>query len=479
MLKGLTASGTVHRHTGWRDYVAALALLVVVLLVRLQLVPLLGKQSPLLAFILPVLVASFLWGRGPAIVVGLGAPLLVTPVFHPQFEWAAPLGWLAHVVFFLLISAGAIVLIDQMQRARRELARSEKRFRQLADAMPQIVYVLAPDRTVQYVNRQWREYTGSDVAAEPALREIIPEEDLRALYAAWAEHSPKHQPYSSEFRMRSQTGELRWFLRRAAPIVGDNGEVEMWVGTSTDIHEQKLTEEALREADRRKDEFLAMLAHELRNPLAPIMNISSILDSRAVADPMVQQMSGILKRQTMHLARMVDDLLDVSRITRGTIRLQPALLALQQVVERAVEGVQPLLNAKKQTVDQVLPSAPAMVEGDLVRLTQVLGNLLTNASKFSPEGSRLHLLLEVEESEAHLHVRDPGIGMDPASLPRIFDLFMQADQSLDRSQSGLGIGLTIAKRLVELHGGRIEARSEGVGQGSEFIVTLPLIRAKD
>jgi len=379
------------------------------------------------------------------------------------------------VCFFLLISGGAIFLIDQMQRTRRDLARSELRFRQLADAMPQIVYVLAPDRSVQYVNRRWREYTGADEAQGDGLTKLIPEEDLNALYAAWAENSPKHQAYAAEFRMRTPSGELRWFLRRAAPVFDELGNVEMWVGTSTDIHEQKMALQALMDADRRKDEFLAMLAHELRNPLAPIMNISSILESPNVEAPMVRQMSGILKRQTAHLARLVDDLLDVSRITRGTIRLQEERVFVQQAIERALEAVQPLLTAKSQLIESEVPREKAEIRGDLVRLTQIISNLLANASKFSPEGSSIHLRLETKEQHARITIRDRGIGIDASTLPRIFELFMQADQSLDRSQGGLGIGLTIAKRLVELQGGQILAKSEGPGKGSEFIVTLPLI----
>jgi PAS domain S-box-containing protein len=458
----------------WVGYAAALALLATTLLVRIQLIPVLGHDSPLLAFVLPVLIAAMLWGCGPAILIAALTPLLVTPVLHAHFDWRDPIGWLAHVVFFLIVSAVLIALIHQVQRARREVARSEQRFRQLADAMPQIVYVLAPDRSVRYVNRRWREYTGHEQAQGESLSKLIPEEDLRALYEAWAANAPSHQAYAAEFRLRGVDGELRWFLRRAAPILDERGTVEMWIGTSTDIHDQKLAQQALVDADRRKDEFLAMLAHELRNPLAPILNISSILESPGADLSMAKRVGAILKRQTTHLARMVDDLLDVSRITRGTIRLQLARVSLQAVIDRTLESVQPFVSARSHTVRVAMPEKEVLFTGDLVRLTQVFGNLLTNASKFSADGSPIDLEVQVDEN-IRVTVRDSGVGIDAEHLPRIFDLFMQADASLDRSQGGLGIGLTVAKRLVELHGGKIEVSSEGAGKGSEFVVTLPVV----
>jgi signal transduction histidine kinase len=274
--------------------------------------------------------------------------------------------------------------------------------------------------------------------------------------------------------LRSKSGELRWFLRRTAPIFNENGTVDMWIGTSTDIHEQKQTQTALLEADKRKDEFLAMLAHELRNPLAPLLSIASILEHRASDPTAVQQMGGILKRQTSHLARLVDDLLDVSRITRGKINLKRERVILQSALERALEGMHPRLIAKSQAIKLAVPQRPVSVDGDLVRLTQVLGNLLSNASKFSPPDSTIYVSLDAIGREARITIRDPGVGIDRQFLPLVFELFVQADQSLDRSQGGLGIGLTIVKQLVELHGGRVEAHSEGVNSGSEFVVTLPL-----
>ncbi|MGH8188038.1 MAG: PAS domain-containing hybrid sensor histidine kinase/response regulator, partial [Steroidobacteraceae bacterium] len=369
---------------------------------------------------------------------------------------------------------GVVRDLTARHSVQQALARSERRFQDMADALPDIVFVIGQDRKLHYLNRRWQEYTGRATAEWADLQELVPEADLKRLEQAWHENEPRAQGYSVEFRLRNKTGELRWFLRRSVPVMNAEGEVELWIGTSTDIHEQKLAQGALTEADRRKNEFLAMLAHELRNPLAPIVNIASILQSKAGDPTSVQHMSDILKRQTSHLARLVDDLLDVARVTRDKIQLHKEPLILRTAVDRALEGVHPLLIARSQAVKLVSAARPIRIEGDLVRLTQVIGNLLTNASKFSPDGATIFVTLEENLGEARVRVRDQGIGVDGQLLPLIFDLFMQADQSLDRAQGGLGIGLTVAKRLVELHGGRIEAHSDGPGRGSEFIVALPL-----
>ena len=239
-------------------------------------------------------------------------------------------------------------------------------------------------------------------------------------------------------------------------------------------HRKLLDSEArLLEADRRKNEFLAMLAHELRNPLASILNIAPILGRRAYEPSTVRQMSGVLLRQASHLARLVDDLLDVARITRGKIELRPQSLVVQEVIEHALEVARPLIAARQQSVAFDPPPQPLKVDADPVRLTQVIGNLLSNAAKFSPDGARIQVTAAQVDGAVQIGVRDEGAGIDAQILPHVFDLFVQGDQSLDRSQGGLGIGLTVAKRLVELHGGRIEVRSDGPGRGSEFTIVLP------
>jgi signal transduction histidine kinase/ActR/RegA family two-component response regulator len=233
------------------------------------------------------------------------------------------------------------------------------------------------------------------------------------------------------------------------------------------------SEEALREAGRRKDEFLAMLGHELRNPLAPIRNAVEVLRKPGVPDSVLQWSRDVIDRQVNHLARLVDDLLDVSRIIQGKISLHATLLDLAAVIEQAVEASRPLIEGRRHELAVSLPEGPLHVKGDLVRLAQIVSNLLNNAAKYTDTGGRIRLEVEVSENWVVITVRDNGVGIPASLLPQVFDLFIQADQSLARAQGGLGIGLTLVKRLVEMHGGRVEAQSAGPGQGSEFRVWLP------
>ncbi|KQT10880.1 hybrid sensor histidine kinase/response regulator [Ramlibacter sp. Leaf400] len=231
---------------------------------------------------------------------------------------------------------------------------------------------------------------------------------------------------------------------------------------------------AVQEADRRKNEFLAMLAHELRNPLAPIRNAVHIMQGKDVAPPTMGWARDVISRQADHMARLIDDLLDVSRIVQGKVVVKPEKMSLASLIERSAESSMPRLDARDQRLELELPQQPVVLEGDSVRLAQVLSNLINNASKFSPVDSRILVKAAYSaEGKVRITVKDQGTGIDPAFLPHIFDLFAQADQSLDRSQGGLGIGLTLVKHLVELHGGTVDATSEGVGKGTEVSVTLP------
>jgi PAS domain S-box-containing protein len=250
----------------------------------------------------------------------------------------------------------------------------------------------------------------------------------------------------------------------------------------TDITELKELEKELRrraaelaEADQRKDEFLAMLAHELRNPLAPIRNAVQVLRLVGAGDGQADWARDVIDRQVQHLTRLVDDLLDVSRITRGKIQLQKAPIALAAVVGRAVETIRPLMDGRRHALTTALPTEPLWVHGDMTRLAQILGNLLTNAAKYTPDGGLICLAAERAGAEAIVRVKDNGAGIGLDLLPRVFDLFAQGDQSLDRSEGGLGIGLALVRSLVQLHGGRVEAHSDGPGRGSEFIVFLPAL----
>jgi signal transduction histidine kinase len=253
------------------------------------------------------------------------------------------------------------------------------------------------------------------------------------------------------------------------------GGERMFTGLVRDITDRKRAEQALREADRRKTEFLATLAHELRNPLAPIRNSLEIL-GRAAADPdVLRRARETIERQVSHMVRLVDDLLDVSRITRDKLELRRTRVELASVVHQAVETCRPLAEMGDLAIELALPGHPVFLDADPVRLAQVFSNLLNNACKYTGRGGTIRVGAERRGADVVVSVKDSGVGISPDKLESIFEMFTQLETTLERSRSGLGIGLTLAKRLVDLHGGSIEARSPGLGQGSEFVVRLPAL----
>lgn len=244
------------------------------------------------------------------------------------------------------------------------------------------------------------------------------------------------------------------------------------------IEERERSERALRLADRRKDEFLATLGHELRNPLAPLLTGLELLKAAKISDPRVTQTAAIMERQIHHLIRLVDDLLEVSRITRGLIDLQREPLDLTAILQSVVDAARPLVESSRHELHLVVPHEPVPVTGDVVRLTQVFSNLLTNAVKYTNPGGRIRVELTRRGDRARVSVSDNGIGIAADQLTSIFDMFTQVDRSNRRAQGGLGIGLTLVRSLIDLHGGVVEARSAGAGRGSEFIVMLPMRAAQ-
>ncbi|HVC65899.1 MAG TPA: CHASE3 domain-containing protein, partial [Candidatus Dormibacteraeota bacterium] len=260
-----------------------------------------------------------------------------------------------------------------------------------------------------------------------------------------------------------------------APIRDARGRIVGVVLVFRDITQRRGSERALEDADRRKDEFLAMLAHELRNPLAPIRNAAHTLALLGTGDDRVRWVSGVIERQVGLMTRLVDDLLDVSRITSGKITLQRTTVSVQEVLAQAVETARPLAESRGQALEADVPEDAGWVDGDPARLAQAVGNLLDNAIKYTDDGGRIWLRARVEAHEVVIVVEDSGVGVDPELLPHVFDLFIQADRSLERKQGGLGLGLTLVRRLVEMHGGRVEAASPGPGLGSAFTIRLPCL----
>lgn len=548
------------------------------------------------------------------------------------------------------IASQAAVAIDNaklLQRAHQ----TELRYRELADAMPQIVWTATPDGEIDYFSKRWYELTGLDEASsigEGWLSALHPDDRERCQYV-WRTAVKSQTVYEIEYRFRDLDNDTyRWYLARAFPVIDSEKRTVRWIGTCTDIHRQKISEQSLqflsqaskelaslvnvrstlqrlahlavplfadcavvdlttpsgnvsrveiahmnpekcrimhllneqyplnrdspygshrvvrtgrtefmsnlpdavlqqiacspehlkllrrlgllsyicvpitvrdrrigaftfftsdsgrhyspddvfvaedlahraaiavenaklyqevRQADRRKDEFLAMLAHELRNPLAPIRNAVHILGMPNLDESTAEQARDIMRRQVDHMVRLVDDLLDVSRIMRGKIDLRKEPVYIAEIVGRAVETVQPLIESRQHQLNLDILEQPLLVQADPVRLSQVVANLLSNAAKYTDMNGEITIAVRKEEDQAVIAVRDNGIGIDEHLLPHVFDLFTQAEVGRDRSLGGLGIGLTLVRRLVEMHEGRVAAHSEGPGTGSEFLVYLPL-----
>jgi PAS domain S-box-containing protein len=367
------------------------------------------------------------------------------------------------------------IAIDITERKMAEIAlqESENRFRMMANATPSLIWTAAPDGSITFLSDRWFEYSGFSREQELNIRSsILHPDDAERRRQVWEKALRDGTPYETEVRMRRYDGEYRWFISRAAPIRDEKGAIKGWFGSTTDIHDRKLAEQALQEADRRKDRFLATLAHELRNPLAPIRNSLHIL-RLGIGDGSIEQVHEMMERQVNHMVRLVDDLLEVSRITRGQIDLRKAPLDLAVVIQNAVETSRPLIEAAGHRLDISLPSGPVLLIADSVRLAQVFSNLLNNAAKYTGRGGQIRLEVRREKNTAVISVRDSGIGISADMLPHIFDMFSRANRG-GHAGGGLGIGLALARSLVQMHGGRIEAHSEGAGRGSEFIVRLPL-----
>lgn len=495
--------------------------------------------------------------------------------------------------------------VSERVLAEEKLRASELRFRLMADSIPQMVWIADAAGRPIFFNQQWRAYTGSEVVmptAEDVSRIFIHPEDDATTIAEWNLARREGRVFNIEHRIRSKSGQYRWFLARAEPYRDpDSGEIVRWFGTSTDVHDRKQAEAALKKSerryrslfesidegfciiemlfdgdgkpsdyrfcevnsmfeqqtglrdaqgktmrelvpehdqhwfdiygkvaltgepirfenvaeklhrwfdvyafrvdepaerrvavlfkditehrrieqdlqltDRRKDEFLAMLAHELRNPLAPISAAADLLRLGRLDAARVRQTSEIIGRQVRHMTSLVNDLLDVSRVTRGLIKLELATLEVGRIVADAVEQARPLLDARRHHFSVSLAPEPVFVQGDAKRLVQVIANLLNNAAKYTPEGGHVALTMAVRGERVRLAVADDGIGMAPGLAHQVFELFAQAERGSDRSQGGLGIGLALVKSLVELHHGSVNAHSAGLGLGSEFSVSLPL-----
>ncbi|MDB4931427.1 MAG: Chemotaxis protein methyltransferase CheR [Myxococcaceae bacterium] len=364
-------------------------------------------------------------------------------------------------------SGELVARVTALVRTRQHLERAERAeraFRSLLEHLPDLVVALDRGGRVTFVNAEAARVLGArrerllGVAAAEVLPGFVVGEGDAPLADARADYPIGDRVYAP--------------FARAIPT----SELASTVVVLRDVTLDRAAADAARRADQRKDEFLAMLGHELRNPLSAIATALHLTSLRP-DDPRVNARArDVLVRQTAHMTRMIDDLLDVSRITRGKIQLRRGPLDLAATLERALETARPALNARHQRVEVAIADAPLGVDGDPTRLEQVLVNLLQNAAKYTPDGGRVWVSAGREGDEVVARVRDDGVGIPAEALPQIFDLFSQVESSLERAQGGLGIGLTLVRTIVAMHGGSVAARSEGAGRGSEFVVRLPYAR---
>jgi PAS domain S-box-containing protein len=371
--------------------------------------------------------------------------------------------------------------LSQSKKTEAALRESEARFRVLSECMPQMVWTARPDGRFDYFNRIFLEYAGfhRDQLTEWSWTNLIHPDDVGLHSEKWNRSLASSDMFEMELRVLNNHGEYRWHLSRALPVFRGDGQITMWVGTNTDIHDQKQAEESLREEHHRKDKFLALLAHELRNPLAPLSNAIQVFQSTRVDPENSASLLGIMQRQIRHLTRLIDDLLDLARITTGRMRLRREPIVAKSVVDAAVEAVQPLMTERRHELSVCVPDEELWLDADSARLTQVLTNLLHNAAKYTDAGGKLDLTVQRQRASVCFRVSDNGAGISPVMLPKIFDLFMQAELTLNRAHGGLGVGLTLVRTLVEMHGGTVSAFSEGVGRGSVFVIQLPILESSN
>jgi PAS domain S-box-containing protein len=358
-----------------------------------------------------------------------------------------------------------------------DMAHQRKQYEAILSNTPDFAYVFDLNHRFTYANEGLLAMWGK------TREEAIGKTCLELGYEPW--HAALHdreidQIATTRKPIRGEVPFTGTFGRRdydyvLVPVLGADGEVVAVAGTTRDITERKQMEAALRESDRRKDEFIAMLAHELRNPVAPIRNAGEILARLATDDRQVA-LAGVLKRQTDQLSHLLDDLLEVARITQGRIELRREIVAIQTCVQIAVEAVEPTIKERHQRLSVTREGLSIFVHADKVRLAQCIANLLMNAAKFTPAGGDIRVNTRVAEGQAIIEVADTGAGIAADLLPKIFELFVQGQRSLDRSEGGLGIGLSVCKQLIEMHGGHVTGSSDGVGHGSIFSIHLPLAR---
>jgi len=368
-----------------------------------------------------------------------------------------------------------IIDITEGKRAEQSLRESEARFRAVAEASPALTWQVDTHGNAVFLNQRFMEMFGmtADMLMPTGWQSIIHPDDASGYMAALQQALRDRSRFQQRVRVKTETGEWRWLESYALPWFTADDEYAGHVGVSIDITDAVNAEAALVETSRRKDEFLATLAHELRNPLAPISNALALI-ARPDGVKAIPRLLPVINRQVNYMVRLVDDLLEISRISSGKIELRQAPVNLAVVLRNAIEASMSLINEKEHKLSVFIPEAPLIVYADAVRLEQVFRNLLNNAARYTRKGGQIWLTAHQEDEDAVVSVRDNGIGILAGMLPRLFDMFAQERRNGVGTQEGLGIGLNLVARLLQMHGGSVEAMSGGRDRGSEFVVRLPL-----
>ncbi len=483
----------------WARYGLAVVCVAIAALLERTLAPVLGPM-PMALYFPAVLVAAWFGGLGPGLLataLSLAVPDLLGTASPLASGVADPLEALRRFVFVVVgIITSWLNEVVYRQRLQLEAAvadaqESEKRFRLTADYAPMMVWMAGPDMACDWFNRRWLEFRGRGLEQELGdgwSAGVHPDDRQRCAQVRQAAVEER-RPFEHEYRLQRHDGEYRWVLDQGVPRQGRDGRFAGFIGCCLDVESIKraqaenerllaVAEESREEADaasRAKDVFLATVSHELRNPLNAIVGWAHILRSEGTSPAEIKQGAEIIAQSAQAQVRLIEELLDVSRIITGTMRLNQRLLDLLPIVTAAVDALRPAAAAKDLHFELRAPgSAPVL--GDADRMRQVVTNLVSNAINYTPQGGRIEVELRCEGMEAVLAVNDSGVGIAPEFLPHVFEAFRQSETSSRRSHRGLGIGLSVVRHLVHKHGGRVTAQSDGPGLGSRFTVRLPMAR---
>lgn len=421
--------------------------------------------------------------RVPLYTAALCTPLMVIGYFPAPDMGSPTAASLTNRAFaLLLIWVGALVIATMLKKsaaakeAQAKAWSSERRFRVMADGVPAMIWVTNAQGAIEFVNREYCTFFGVTLeqVQTGGWLPLVHPSDAESYAGAYSAALATKAPFHARARVRHASGEWRWVESSGVPRLSETGQFLGHVGLSPDITSMVEAQQELQEADRRKDEFLATLSHELRNPLAPIRNAADVLATGGLTPEKSQWACGVIRRQAARMAGLLDDLLEIARISEGKLSLSLQQVSFASVVDAAIEVARPSLDRKNHRFNVSLPAEAIILRADPLRLSQVFSNLLTNAAKYTDPGGHIELIGRLESGRLCVSVKDNGIGIPPEELTTVFSLFSQLEAANARAEGGMGIGLALTKGLVELHGGTIEARSAGRGYGSEFIVRLPL-----